>query len=191
MRVRVVSTTSLHRRQGVPHYTKVEDNDFKCQKNGRHFHERGGQFSPCIATFPQTDPHLQNNSGPTSEVSHTLSSQVENAIMPAARCAKVYNPTNTGAWNSCLRCADNTLRPLQRPLLQLVQKQSIAHPERTHLSDGTANLVCESRLLQPSHRITLHSLQSVTPIQLVVTSKPSLQYNIKRMLCHWRSLVKA
>jgi hypothetical protein len=102
-----------------------------------------------------------------------------------------YNPTNAGAWNSCLRCADNTLRSLQRPLLQLMEKQSIAHPGRTYLSDGTASLVRESRLLQPSHRITLHSLQPVTPTQLAVTSKPSLQYSVKRMLCQWRSLVEA
>ena len=117
MRARVVSRISSYRRRGVPNYAKVEDNDSERRKNGRHFHERGGQFSPCIATSPQTDPHSQNNSRPTSEVSHILSSQTENTIMPAARCAELiqsYEP-----WRLEF-LSDNTLRPFQRPLLQLM-----------------------------------------------------------------------
>lgn len=42
---------------------------------------------------------------------------------------KSYNPTNVGAWNSCLKCADNTLRPLQRPLLQLMQNSQSRIPD--------------------------------------------------------------
>ena len=113
MRARVVSTTSSHRRWSVPNYTKVEDNDSECQKNGRHFHERGGQFSPCIATSPKQIPIHKTYPGLLVKLvipfHHTWKMQL--CQQPGA--PNSYNPTNTGAWNSCLRRADSTETPLK------------------------------------------------------------------------------